>query len=103
MRGMLTMLAVVALALPLRADDKDNDLTPERRQELEKKAAALNAEGLRQYRAGSYVKAKEVLHEALDLYRALYPPKDYPKGHPGLATSINNLVALYQAAGEYGK
>jgi outer membrane murein-binding lipoprotein Lpp len=71
------------------APDSAGDLTPARRQELEKKAAALNTEGDRSYRAGNYAKAIEVLREALDMRRALYPKAQYPDGHPDLAQSIS--------------
>jgi CHAT domain-containing protein len=103
MRALVTMSAMVLLALPLMADDKDKDLTPERRQELEKKALALKEEGDRQYRAGNHVKAKELFRAVLDMRRALYPKKDYPNGHPDLAQSINGLGFLHKAAREFGK
>jgi CHAT domain-containing protein len=103
MRAIVTMAVLVALALPLLADDKDKTLTPERRQELEKKALGLNQEGGRQYRAGNYVKAKDAFREALGMCRALFPKKDYPNGDTELASSINNLAFLHQATGEYSK
>jgi tetratricopeptide (TPR) repeat protein len=33
----------------------------------------------------------------------LYPRERYPRGHPDLATSLNNLGSLLHARGEYGK
>src|SRR5262245_50087613 len=81
------------------AADPAEDLTPERRQELEKKAAGFAAEGDRYYRAGNYAKAIEVVREALDIRRALYPKAQYPDGHPQLAQSISWLGFLHQAAG----
>ena len=83
--------------------DAAEDLTPERRQELENKATALNEEGRRFYVASNYVKAIEIFREALDTYRVLYPNTKYPDGHPELATSINNLGFMHVQAGEYGK
>jgi CHAT domain-containing protein len=104
---MRTIGVVVALLLLsgvcTTAADPPEPLTPERRQELEKAAAGLNAEGRRYYQAGNYTKAIEVFRETLDMNRALYPKANYPDGHPYLAASINNLGLLHQAAGENGK
>src|SRR5262249_13259030 len=36
-------------------------------------------------------------------FQQLYPPEDYPKGHPYVAARLNNLGFLYQSEGEYGK
>jgi CHAT domain-containing protein/Flp pilus assembly protein TadD len=83
--------------------DPAQDLTPGRRQELEKKAAALNAEGDRSYRTGNYAKAIEVVREALDMTRVLYPKEKYPDGHPALANTINNLGLTYLYAAAYGQ
>jgi tetratricopeptide (TPR) repeat protein len=33
----------------------------------------------------------------------LYPEKDFPRGHPDLASSLDNLGSLLQDQGEYGK
>jgi CHAT domain-containing protein/Flp pilus assembly protein TadD len=85
------------------AADPPEQLTPERRQELEKKAVALNEEGWRHNETGNYAKAIEVFREALESTRALYPKGQYPDGHPDLATSINCLGFMHYSAGEYGK
>jgi CHAT domain-containing protein len=37
------------------------------------------------------------------MYRALYPKKDYPNGHPAIANSIDTLATLYHTAGQYSK
>ncbi len=37
------------------------------------------------------------------LFERLYPKSDFPKGHPDLATSLNNLGFLLQAQGAYGE
>src|SRR5438132_717503 len=119
MRATLTTWAVLlALAVPLTADDKDGALTPERRQELEKQALELSKEGEAQYRRGEYAAAKDSFRqpregeygkaepffkEALAMYRALFPREKYPQGHPDLANGLNNLALLHRAAGEYGK
>jgi CHAT domain-containing protein len=79
------------------------DLTPERRKELEKKAYDLTTEGLGQYKRGNLVKALEAFREALDMNRVLYPRKDFPNGHTELAQSIGNLCVLYRAFGENTK
>jgi CHAT domain-containing protein/Tfp pilus assembly protein PilF len=79
------------------------DLTPERRQELEKKAAALNEEGDRYFEAGNYARAIEAFRQSLEISRVLYPKAKYPNGHADLARSISNLGYMHQVAGEYGK
>jgi CHAT domain-containing protein len=86
-----------------RAEELADDLTSERRQELEKKAEALNNEGVRSYQAGDYPRAIELTCQALGIQRALYPKTKYPDGHPDLATTITTLGLLHKAAGEYGK
>ena len=54
------------------------ELTPERRQELEKKAAASNQEGIRYYESGNYLKAIENFRELLKIQRVLFPKSKYP-------------------------
>src|SRR5262249_42577606 len=104
---MRTLGVVVALLLLsgacAPAADPPEQLTPERRQGLEKKAAALNEQGVHSYRAGDYVKAIEALHEALAMRRALYPRAQFPDGHPDLAANLNGLGSLHLFAGEYAK
>ena len=100
--GMLVAL-VLAWCVGTALADPAEKLTPERQQELEKKAAVLNQEGIRFYQGGNYVKAIENFREAMDTYRVLYPKPKCPHGHPALALSINNLGILQRAAGEYGK
>jgi CHAT domain-containing protein len=100
-----TVMLVVLLALPAsaRAADKPEELTPQRRQELEKKARVLRNEGVRMNAAGDYVKARDALKEALELYRALFPQEKYPEGHPDLAASLYSLGLLHYVTGEHGK
>src|SRR5262249_47958690 len=52
---------------------------------------------------GEYVKAADYLRKALQMDQQLYRTKNYPRGHPHLAASLNNLGALYRFQGEYGK
>ena len=99
MRALLTTLAVLpALCAVTLADD----LTPQRRQELEKKAQDLDQEALREYQHGAYAKAVELLTEALDINRQLYPKGKYSDGHPQLANSLSALGMVYHVSGEYG-
>jgi CHAT domain-containing protein len=95
--------AIVALLLALTAfaADKPDDLTPERRQELQRKARDLIAEGTRQYDARNHVKARDAFRELVEVCRTLYPKKDFPQGHVDLAESINRLGFIYWAAEEY--
>jgi CHAT domain-containing protein/Tfp pilus assembly protein PilF len=41
--------------------------------------------------------------EALEMYERLYPKDRYPRGHPDLAASLNNMAWLLKDHGEYGK
>jgi CHAT domain-containing protein len=41
--------------------------------------------------------------QTMRVYQKAYPPDRFPKGHPGLATSINNLGFLHSMQGEYDK
>src|SRR5262245_62113090 len=100
MRALLTAgAALLALGAVALADD----LTPERRRELEKKADELSEAGGQHYQRGEYDKARESFREALELRRTLYPKKDYPRGHAHLAAGINNLATLHMAMGEYAE
>jgi CHAT domain-containing protein len=83
--------------------DQDDKLTPERRQELEKKALGLTIECVQQYRRGNLVRAKELARDMLNISRTLYPSKEYPSGHPVLAGAIRLLGAMHRDCGEYDK
>src|SRR5262245_23448129 len=100
MRALLTAGAVM---LALSAAAWADDLTPERRRELEKKADELSEAGGQHYQRGEYTKARESFREALEIRRTLYPKKDYPRGHPDLARSITHLGYLHQQLGEYSR
>src|SRR5262245_48752187 len=102
MRG-TGVLVLLLLTQSGSAADSPDELTPERRQELARKAEDLIQGGERQYRAGDYAKAKESFGQALELIRALYPGEKYPNGHPDLASAIYNLALLHKTAGEYGR
>src|SRR5262245_41720175 len=92
--GVIATLLVWSGVCVTRGADAADDLTPQRRQELEKKAAALIDEGGRYFRAGNYAKAIDVAREALEVSRVLYPKAKYPDGHPSLASCLNNLTRL---------
>src|SRR4051794_4319534 len=98
MRAIRVVVVLLLLSGVRAAADPAEELTPERRQELEKKAAVLTEEGERTYRAADYAKAIEVIREALDIRRILYAKTRYPDGHPDLARSLNNLGLLYQVS-----
>jgi CHAT domain-containing protein len=52
---------------------------------------------------GEYGQALTYLRKALAMREQLYPKARYPRGHPLLALSLNNLGALLKAQGEYGQ
>jgi CHAT domain-containing protein len=99
----LIAAALLALAASAPAAGGPDELTPELRKELEKKAEDLAKQGDRQYWAGDYARSLESFRQELELRRALYPKKEYPQGRADLALSINNVAALYRAAGDHGK
>jgi CHAT domain-containing protein len=67
------------------------------------RAKQLDKEALRAYQRGDFASALVPLREALAIRRKLYPPERYPKGHPHLASSINNLGELHRVAGDFTK
>jgi CHAT domain-containing protein len=103
MRAILTTVVVAVLAVPLLADDKPGDLTPERRRELEKKAADLRQRGLALSRQGKQREALEAFSEHLDVCRQLYPASAYPNGHPELTASLQRLAAVFANVGRYDR
>jgi CHAT domain-containing protein/Tfp pilus assembly protein PilF len=78
-------------------------LTPAEREQLQKKAAELNAQAFQLYLAGKTSEALAPARQALAIRQRLYPAADYPDGHDDLATSLNNLGAFLEAMGEHGK
>src|SRR5436305_1667505 len=97
------VIVALVLALTAVAADKPDELTPERRQEMEKKASALGEKGMGEYQRADYVKAKETFRQVLEIRRALYPKEQIYKGHPNLVTSISNLAFLHLIVGDFGK
>jgi len=73
------------------------------RANAEAEARRQDAEGKELYEQGNLAAAIEKMAQALAVRRKLFPPKDYPHGHPDLATSLNNLGFLLGAQQEYGK
>ena len=99
----LIAAVLLALAVSAPAADDPDELTPERRKELEKKSGDLYEEAQRQADRGAYDKAAELLKEALDISRRLYPKEKFPEGHPSIAFCLNGLGAALDARGEYAK
>jgi len=95
------VLVVVMLACARLAEPAEP--TPEQRQEMEKKAAALNQKVLEHHARGEFLAGTKVAEEALELRRLLYPREKCPQGHPNLAQSLHNLAALLDAQGQYAK
>ncbi len=59
--------------------------------------------GISLYRAGKFAEAINMFAEVLETREGLYPRARYPKGHPDLSLSLNNLAGLHQAQGDYAK
>jgi CHAT domain-containing protein len=98
--GILVLLLLTPMGL---ADDKKAELTPEQRQELKKKAAELDKEGVQQYQRRNLVKAKAAFRELVAVYRTLYPRDQFPNGHADLANSLTWLALVHHTAGEFDK
>src|SRR5262245_20944807 len=67
------------------------------------RATSLNNLGSMLNALGESGKALGYFGQALAMRRALYPPVEFPRGHPDLAQSLNNLGLLLRSLGEYGK
>jgi tetratricopeptide (TPR) repeat protein/CHAT domain-containing protein len=75
-------------------------LTPQERQELERKGHELHEAALKQKYRGEYELAFVTQKQALSISERLYPKEQYPRGHPTLAASLHNMGALLQARGD---
>src|SRR5262249_47735300 len=69
------------------------------RERLEAKARALNEEAARRYGQGAYAAAARLWREAVGLWREGDPPKQYPHGHPALATTLSNRGTALEVHG----
>src|SRR5262249_18343369 len=100
-----TLLGVLAGSLLALAgvSTADQELTPEKRQELQRQAQQLNAQGGQRYQQRRYAEATKVLQQALEIRKRLYPKAQYAQGHPLLALSLNDLGHLLKDQGEYGR
>jgi CHAT domain-containing protein/Tfp pilus assembly protein PilF len=94
------LLALLLTATTSAAHEKET-LTPQRRQELEKKILELNRAGLQHYQRGNLGPATELFREVLALRRQQYPKEQFPSGHSALVKSLNNLAGMYRAAGDH--
>jgi tetratricopeptide (TPR) repeat protein/CHAT domain-containing protein len=97
------MLGVWSLTVGGVSGAPPDELTPEQRQALERKAAELNEQAIALQRRGQYSDAIKRVEQILPLCRQLYPPDQYPQGHPDLANSLKNLGFLLSAQREYQK
>jgi CHAT domain-containing protein len=98
----LTFTVVLLLPALARAGEGPSaDLTPAKRKELEQKALELNQQGVQTYARGNLARATDLCRQALEINRTLYPKKDFPNGHPHLASCLNNVAFLYQAGRDY--
>ena len=98
--GLLLLLAILTGSVLLAQEPKkEPELTKEERKKLEAEAVRLNAEGVKHYQAAQFVEAEKALRKALQLCQQIYPPSQFPDGHPHLASSLNNLAFLLQKQG----
>jgi CHAT domain-containing protein/Tfp pilus assembly protein PilF len=101
-RVMTALLLGLLVAASAHAAAPPPRLSPERQRQLEE-ALRLQSLGVRLYRQGRLVEATRAFVRNLQICQALYPEKDYPRGHPSLATSLNVLGFLLRSQGEYGE
>jgi CHAT domain-containing protein/Tfp pilus assembly protein PilF len=66
-------------------------------------AVKLNGEALQFFQQGKASDALKKMEQALVLWKKLYPPEQYPQGHPDLAQSLNGMGFLLRARGELSK
>ncbi len=95
------VLTCALLAVPTHADDPPKKLTDDERNALEAKLKELNAAGVKAYQAEKYAEAAKSFEEGLKVARQLYSATEFPDGHSNLATSLNNLGALYRSQGKH--
>jgi CHAT domain-containing protein/Tfp pilus assembly protein PilF len=98
----LVLLGLLGLA-PGIVGAADEELTPAERKDLEQRAKEAIQQTNERYQAGKYRDATRLAEEALTILRRLYPPKQYPEGHPDLANSLSWLGLLLLEQGEYAK
>src|SRR5438874_948397 len=89
------MVAALALLGLLGAAPAQEEMTPEQRQEVERRAQKLFEEGLKAYQAGRPEQAAERWRQVLPLAQRLYPAS----GHPNLALTLNAIGVALAAAG----
>ena len=79
------------------AGERNQDLTPGQRKELEEQARALHKEAVALYEQQKYPEAIRQGERALALRRKLYPKDQYPQGHDDLGRSLHNLGNFHEA------
>ena len=95
-KGMgIRVLAVLAVTLAAAAAPAGDELTPERRRQLEQEARQLNEQAFTLYGRGKLPEAVAAAEKALTLRRRLHP-----KDHPDLAVSLNNLGGMLLEKGD---
>jgi CHAT domain-containing protein len=97
-----SLLALAVATTGLRGEEPAPELTAEQ-QQPHQEADKLFGEGMALYRQARLPEATERLQKVVPLLQRVYPKEKYPDGHPHLANSLNNLGALLQAQGEFGK
>jgi CHAT domain-containing protein/Tfp pilus assembly protein PilF len=70
---------------------------------LQKQGTDLDSQVSDQFALGRRIEAFRLAVKSLEIRERLYPVKDYPKGHPDLALSLNNLGYVLQALGDPAK
>src|SRR5262249_37080702 len=101
-RGRLGLVLLATLCGPggLGARQAGENLNKKEREALKRQAHELNQRMLQLHGQGQAAEAVSVGRKALAIRERLYPAKDYPDGHPGLAQSLNNLGLVLQGLGE---
>lgn len=99
-RVLLFVLGLLA-ALPARADDPPEKLTPEQRKQLLEEWKEAGASAQKHFEAKEYKEARADREKALGIAKRLYPASEFPDGHANLAASLNFLGIVARAQKKY--
>jgi CHAT domain-containing protein/tetratricopeptide (TPR) repeat protein len=91
-------LLLAATGEGLAADDPVPRPAAQRAEKL-KQAAEWGRQAFQQHQAGHSEEALRLLRQALDTYQRLYPPRQFPNGHPDLIQTHQGLSVVLLALG----
>src|SRR5262249_15972147 len=75
----------------------------ETREAYEGTLPLLEPAGIQLSVAGQYAEAEKILRQSLVITNKLYPPAQFPDGHPPVAKSLPNPASVLQWRGKYAE